>query len=107
MVSVSCTIWTRRDIKKAELSVLDISSAIIARVESMPEGMDYFYGGIILSILLSLAPSMRRLSDEFGNETSQNNSGLPIVSDLAQITVETWSGCLCKIMEVAFGEILW
>lgn len=31
--------------KKADLSVLDISSAIIARVESMPESMDYFYVG--------------------------------------------------------------
>lgn len=31
--------------KKADLSVLDISSAIIAKVESMPENMEYFYMG--------------------------------------------------------------
>lgn len=37
--------WESRDVKKADLSVLDISSAIIARVESMPENMDYFYVG--------------------------------------------------------------
>jgi hypothetical protein len=38
-------VWESRDVKKADLSVLDISSAIIARVESMPENMDYFYVG--------------------------------------------------------------
>jgi hypothetical protein len=31
--------------------VLDISSAIIARVESMPESMDYFYVGKLFSPL--------------------------------------------------------
>lgn len=35
--------------KKADLSVLDISSAIIACVESMPENMDYFYVGKLIS----------------------------------------------------------
>lgn len=42
---VSCTMWESRDVKKADLSVLDISSAIIARVEAMPENMEYFYLG--------------------------------------------------------------
>ena len=37
--------WEKREVKKADLSVLDISSAIIARVEAMPENLDYFYGG--------------------------------------------------------------
>jgi len=46
LFSVSCTIWEDNDAKRADLSVLDISSAIIARVESMPENVDYFYGGI-------------------------------------------------------------
>lgn len=73
----------------------------------MPEGMDYFYGGILLSILLSLVPSMRRLSDEFGTETAHNITGLPVASDLAQITLETWSDRLCKIIDVAFGATLW
>ena len=34
--------------------MLDISSAIIARVESMPESMDYFYVGKFLSIPLNM-----------------------------------------------------
>lgn len=39
--------WEKKEVKKADLSVLDISSAIIARVEEIPEQMDYFYLGII------------------------------------------------------------
>lgn len=45
LFAVSCTMWEKREVKKAELSVLDISSAIIARVEAMPEHMNYFYAG--------------------------------------------------------------
>lgn len=37
--------WEKRDVKKADLSVLDISSAIIGRVEQIPDNMDYFYTG--------------------------------------------------------------
>jgi len=37
--------WEKKEVKKADLSVLDISSAIIARVEEIPEQMDYFYLG--------------------------------------------------------------
>lgn len=51
--SVSCTIWEKREVKKAELSILDISSAIIARVEAMPENMDYFYAGKMQDICIA------------------------------------------------------
>lgn len=44
-ILVSCTMWEKKEVKKADLSVLDISSAIIARVEEIPEQMDYFYLG--------------------------------------------------------------
>lgn len=58
---VSCTVWENREAKKADLSVLDISSAIIARVESMPDNMDYFYGGIAMGGLLAILPSLHRI----------------------------------------------
>lgn len=58
---VSCTIWEKRDPKKADLSVLDISSAIIARVESMPENIDYFYAGVASAVFLAVLPSVCRL----------------------------------------------
>ncbi|XP_043268658.1 protein phtf isoform X2 [Venturia canescens] len=107
---VSCTIWTRRDIKKVELSVLDISSAIIARVESMPEGMDYVYGGLLMSLVLSLIPSIKRLSDEFGTESSNNltgSSGTNIREIALDMSLENWSKRLCATIDVAFGSTLW
>uniref|UniRef100_A0A1B6KST5 PHTF1/2 N-terminal domain-containing protein n=1 Tax=Graphocephala atropunctata TaxID=36148 RepID=A0A1B6KST5_9HEMI len=64
---VSCTMWDKREVKKAELSVLDISSAIIARVEGMPENLDYFYGGLFAAVLLAAVPSLCRLSTSVGD----------------------------------------
>ncbi|XP_011498540.1 PREDICTED: putative homeodomain transcription factor [Ceratosolen solmsi marchali] len=101
---VSCTIWTHRDVKKAELSVFDISSAIIARVESMPESMDYFYSGFILAIVLSLVPCLRRLSDHFGVDFVNNSSS--INTELSLVTSETFSDLICKILNIAFGSSL-
>ncbi|XP_032666157.1 putative homeodomain transcription factor isoform X2 [Odontomachus brunneus] len=104
---VSCTIWTRRDIKKAELSVLDISSAIIARVESMPESMNYFYGGLILSVALCLIPSIKRLSDHIGSDNVSNVSVSLLPSDMIQVNLETYTDVLCRVIGVAFGNIFW
>ncbi|XP_015178258.1 PREDICTED: putative homeodomain transcription factor isoform X1 [Polistes dominula] len=103
---ISCTIWTRRDVKKAELSVLDISSAIIERVESMPESMSYFYGGLILSIVLSLVPSFRRVTDTLGTDTNCNVT-IPIIpDDLRQANLETYTDILCRIIDIAFGDTI-
>ncbi|CAK9823743.1 Protein phtf [Anthophora retusa] len=104
---VSCTVWTRRDIKKAELSVLDISSAIIARVESMPESMNYFYGGLMLSLVLSLIPSIKRLNDHVGMDNSSNTTSSLIPNDLTHISFETYTDILCKLIDMAFGTTLW
>lgn len=104
---VSCTIWTRRDIKKAELSVLDISSAIIARVESMPESMNYFYGGLILSMVLSLIPSIQRMSDHVWVDVSSNLTSALIPSDLSYANLEMYSEVLCKVISLTFGATLW
>ncbi|XP_011151703.1 putative homeodomain transcription factor isoform X3 [Harpegnathos saltator] len=104
---VSCTIWARRDIKKAELSVLDISSSIIARVESMPESMNYFYGGLILSVALCLIPSMKRLSDHMGSDNVSNVSVSLLPSDMIQVNLETYTDVLCRVIGVAFGNTFW
>lgn len=60
---VNCTFWDRREAKKAEMSVLDISSCIIERVAQMPETCDYIYLGVFSSIILSLVPLFCRLCD--------------------------------------------
>ncbi|XP_031841863.1 putative homeodomain transcription factor isoform X2 [Nomia melanderi] len=104
---VSCTIWTRRDIKKADLSVLDISSAIIARVESMPENMNYFYGGLMVSVALSLIPSINRLSDHVGMDNSNNLTSSLIPNDLISVNLETYSDILCKVIGLTFGTTFW
>ncbi|XP_058810861.1 protein phtf isoform X2 [Phymastichus coffea] len=101
---VSCTIWTHRDIKKAELSVLDISSAIIAKVESMPESMDYFYAGLVLAVLLSSVPSLRRVSDHFGIESVNNTVSSLSPSELLTVDPKTLSDIICKMINVAFGS---
>ncbi|XP_065202605.1 protein phtf [Planococcus citri] len=76
---VSCTMWEKKDVKKANLSVLDISSAIIARVEAMPENVDYFYIGIVMSIALAMVPSISRLADSLYDSGSKGTSyfGMP------------------------------
>lgn len=41
--------WDCHDCKKVDLSVIDISTAIITKVESMSDNLDYFYGGLYTS----------------------------------------------------------
>ncbi|XP_008216637.1 putative homeodomain transcription factor [Nasonia vitripennis] len=103
---VSCTIWTSRDIKKAELSALDISSAIIERVESMPESIDYFYAGLVLAVVLSLVPSLRRVSDHLGIDPMNNTASSLKPSELSLANSETIVDLICKLINVAFGSSL-
>lgn len=63
VISVNCTIWDGCEVKKAEMSVLDISSAIIKRVEAIPDTCDYVYIGLVFSLVLSLVPAFCRLCE--------------------------------------------
>nr|CAD7572048.1 unnamed protein product [Timema californicum] len=115
---VSCTIWETRDVKKADLSVLDISSAIIARVESMPEHMDYFYGGkenithsVAVSVVLAFLPSLCRLCDVAYDLTGQGQ-GLdlgtpPLPSLMASTSMVYLTSTLGCVLEGALGATLW
>lgn len=104
---MSCTIWTRRDIKKAELSVLDISSAIIERAESTTESMDYFYGGLILALLISLMPSIRRLTDQINTESVNNSTILELPYEFSFVNMGIYVDMFCKMLDVAFGSSFW
>lgn len=55
--------WDGRELKKVEMTVLDISSAIIKRVEALPDTYDYIYIGIVFSLVLSLVPAFCRLCE--------------------------------------------
>ncbi|CAG2054021.1 unnamed protein product, partial [Timema podura] len=107
---VSCTIWETRDVKKADLSVLDISSAIIARVESMPEHMDYFYGGVAVSVVLAFLPSLCRLCDVAYDLTSQGQGldlGTPPLPSLTASTSMVYlTSTLGSVLEGALGATL-
>lgn len=61
--SVSCTIWDQRDTKKAQMSVLEIASCIIERVDSLGVTNDYIYIGVFFSFLLTLIPAFCRLCE--------------------------------------------
>ncbi|CAL8143969.1 unnamed protein product [Orchesella dallaii] len=62
---VSCTIWVGQDAKKADLTVLDISSSIIGKVECIRENSDYLYLGICFSCILAILPCLWRLRQGF------------------------------------------
>uniref|UniRef100_A0A182NJ41 PHTF1/2 N-terminal domain-containing protein n=1 Tax=Anopheles dirus TaxID=7168 RepID=A0A182NJ41_9DIPT len=101
---VSCTIWEAREAKKAEMSVLDISSAIIERVEAMPESCDYVYIGVVLSVFLSLVPAFCRLCEatvDSTNSTEVNFLDMPV------ILFEKASFSLLAVFRFAFGDSSW
>ncbi|CAH1108072.1 unnamed protein product, partial [Psylliodes chrysocephalus] len=60
---VSCIIWEKNDMKKADLTMLEISSVIIGKVDCMPESRDYFYIGIVISTLLAFLPVICKISN--------------------------------------------
>lgn len=100
---ISCTIWEHRDIKKAQMSVLDISSCIIERVEAMPETCDYIYFGIFFSIILSMIPAFCRLCDKtIDSEDSEIN-----YLDIPMLLWEKASFSFMAILRFAFGNSQW
>lgn len=108
---VSCTMWEKRDVKKADLSVLDISSAIIARVEAMPEQMEFFYAGMVVSVLLAAIPSLHRLVTDTSSTltTADVLNSVPSSINLStfQFTGTILSTSLGSIIDAAFGSTLW
>ncbi|PSN35042.1 hypothetical protein C0J52_15398 [Blattella germanica] len=106
---VSCTVWESRDVKKADLSVLDISSAIIARVESMPENMDYFYVGVIMAVIISLLPSLCRLSYMMNEVAPAAESAVPAavsvtVVELTGSLISNLSESILFLVDAALGN---
>ncbi|XP_037888650.1 putative homeodomain transcription factor [Glossina fuscipes] len=101
---ISCTIWDQHDIKKAQMSVLEISSCIIDNVESMTETNDYVYIGIFFSILLSLIPCFCRLCEvTFDNDKSDEINYF----DIPMLLWEKASFSFIAIFRFAFGQTQW
>ena len=102
LLVVSCTIWKNHEIKKADLSVLDISSTIISKVESMPNNMDYFYLGAALSVLLALIPALCRLCN-LATDDSTNSDVQLSVWEISHFLLRKVIG-LFVILESMFGN---
>lgn len=103
---VSCTIWERRDMKKAELSVLDISSAIIARVETMPEGRDYFYIGMVFATVLAIMPAICRICNATLQTMDTSDTHLSVF-DLLTLIVTKWSTSVAGLLDASLGTTTW
>ncbi|RWS29231.1 putative homeodomain transcription factor-like protein [Leptotrombidium deliense] len=73
LLKVSCTIWQHNECQKIDLSVLDISSAIIRKVESVKYSNEYFYLAFLLSLIISFIPTVFRLkmTNEPVSQTSE------------------------------------
>lgn len=60
---ISCAIWEGNECKKADLTALDISSAIIQKVDSAQHSTEYLYIGVFFAMILSFLPLMFRLKN--------------------------------------------
>ncbi|XP_035232917.1 putative homeodomain transcription factor, partial [Stegodyphus dumicola] len=60
---VSCTIWEHSECKKVDLTALDVSSAIIQKVDSSQDSTEYLYFGVFFALVLSFLPLLFRLRD--------------------------------------------
>lgn len=86
------------------MSVLDISSAIIERVDAIPDTCEYVYIGLALSIMLSLVPVFCRLCEAAAN---MSNSAELHVMDIPGILMENTSSSSYEIGKLAFGSTSW
>lgn len=99
-------IWHITEIKEASLSVLDIIAAIIARVESVPESMDYLFFGIMLSTVISICPACCRLCDSTVDMSFNSEIQVTTV-ELFSLIKDKLSSSLIIIAEAAFGTTIW
>ncbi|KAI1305285.1 Protein phtf [Halotydeus destructor] len=61
---VSCAIWIGNECQKVDLSVLDISSSIIRKVDRVKHSLEYFYLALVFSVALALVPGLYRLQNQ-------------------------------------------
>lgn len=92
--------------KKADLSVLDISSAIIGRVESIPDTLDYFYFGIIFSLFISIFPCILRLCSYAEQIIVAGDEQLSVI-DKSFLIFGKLSSSVLLFINIIFGSHVW
>lgn len=53
---VSCLIWEGSEVKKVELTGIDIGWTIIEKVDNIPESSDYIWIGLVFSLIIGCIP---------------------------------------------------
>lgn len=86
------------------MSVLDISSAIIERVEAMPDTCEYLYIGVALSVTLSIVPAFCRLCEAAAQLSKSTDIS---ILEIPAILLEHSAFSSTAIFRFAFGVTLW
>lgn len=71
---ISCIIWHKNEWKGVDLSMLEISNCIIMNVKKASLPVDYFYVGIIFSILIGITPIYYHNNELVSNYLYKNTS---------------------------------
>lgn len=72
---VSCAIWQQNECQKVDLTVLDISSAVIRKAGKTKYSDEYLYLAFFISLVLAAIPGLFRLQAN-GSKSSNPVSGL-------------------------------
>ncbi|XP_065575045.1 protein phtf-like isoform X3 [Artemia franciscana] len=98
---VSCTIWEEGDAKKVDLSALDISAAIIAKVDALPDSTDYLNGGVIAASLVAVLPLLYRLN---GEPFTQLGSHVQLLCSFNLSAISQIVVLVCDVFDVILGK---
>lgn len=86
--------------------MLDISSAIIGKVESTSQSMDYFYAGLLISTTHALIPMMFRLFN-FTLESNTFVDGQYSIFEIFNTVIEKLPTSITLFFGAAFGDSFW
>lgn len=73
---VSCSIWRENECQKVDLSVLDISSAVIRKAGKARHSNEYLYLAFFVALVLACIPGLFRLQQD--NKTNLTQSTTPV-----------------------------
>lgn len=77
--SVSCAIWQQNECQKVDLSVVDISSSIIRKVDSIKHSSEYICLGFVFSIILAILPGLFRIQQNGNSATAAQTNTSEII----------------------------
>lgn len=103
---MTCLIWHRNEAKEAKLSVLNISSIIISKVERMHESMDYMYLGVVFSAMISLVPPTYIFFNSVVDGAVNGDNQLPKIG-LNENIYEKLLSFIYSVIESTYSTLTW